>query len=161
MTATSSPLAAGMCVALSSNVPRFPEGAVRERVIGPDTYNPHDPCAPPVMVHDRSRRTAAFQSALVQRPPIIAERTETFVAPGTYEPRYSAVMPDVSRNSQFAEKKSAIFMKQGGRFQPVAGSAASVESRWTLNVDSKEWTCNRNGGGCWSKARLHAMASTT
>ena len=138
-------------MSMSSTVPRFPEERGYERVLGPDTYDPRNPCAPLVQVKDRSRKTANFRSICEQRPSIISENTEAFIAPGTYEPVYRAIYPDVSRLEQFSSKKSAIFASQEIRFGEGAGIDVP-DSRWSLDVDSVEWTCNRNGGGCWGKA---------
>ena len=147
-------LASGMSVPMASTVSRFPAEEFAERVLGPDTYNPKDPCAPLLMVHDRSRKTANFRSVVDQRPPITSDRTESFVAPGTYDPSYNSVFPDVSRHSQFSDKKSQVFASLEQRFKLGVGVAriATPDSRWSLTVDAKEWVSNRNGGGCWGKA---------
>ncbi|KAL1505006.1 hypothetical protein AB1Y20_008769 [Prymnesium parvum] len=141
---------------MASTVPRFPEQHIYERVLGPDTYDPRDPCAPLLSIHERSRRTANFLSDVAQRPAIFSERTEPTVAPGAYDPSYAFTMPDVARLHQFATKKSHVFASTVGRFATPAAAAASPDTRWTLDVDAKEWNVNRRGGGCWPKAERHS-----
>lgn len=140
-------------VSMASTTPRFPESHTYDRVLGPDTYDPKSPCAPLIQVKDRSRRTANFLSDMEQRPPIYNERTEPTVAPGTYDPSYRHTMPDVSRIEQFATLSSQVFASTIKRFENPTGMLEPPESYWRLEVDAKEWVCNRNGGGCWGKAK--------
>lgn len=138
-------------MSMQSSVPRWPEEHRYERVLGPDTYEPWDPCNPKIHVKERSRRNANFRSLSEQRPPIISERTEPFVAPGSYSPSYVFVHPDVSRLEQFATKKTSAFASRHPRFK-ASDRQPPPDVTWSLETDAAQWTCNRSGGGCWAKA---------
>ena len=57
----------------------------------------------------------------MQRPPIISERTDVFVAPGSYDPRYEHIFPDLARYEQFREKANFYFASRSERFRRRAG----------------------------------------
>ena len=122
----------------TSTVPRFP--AFKEpsgRVLGPDTYKPSDPAHPLIIVHDQSKKSSVFRSATSQRSKFVSERTADFVAPGSYNPSYEYIRPEVG----FAGRKSSAFASQCERFAAKPGVIDTPDSNWKMDTDAKDRSC--------------------
>lgn len=141
-----------MTTSFVSGVPRFKEEKSHGRVLGPYSYDAKHPANPPLGVIDPARKSMVFASLAPQRPDVSEARTETFVAPGAYDPKFDEIFPDLVRLNQFKGKRSAIFASTSNRFKEKKESEPTPDVKYTLEMDAADWNTNRSGGGCWSKA---------
>tara|TARA_B110001452_G_C15221736_1_gene423535 strand:- start:681 stop:1982 length:1302 start_codon:yes stop_codon:yes gene_type:complete len=141
-----------MTTSFVSGVPRFKEDKSHGRVLGPYSYDAKHPANPPLGVIDPARKSQVFASLAPQRPDVSEARTESFVAPGAYDPKYDEIFPDLVRLNQFKGKRSAIFASTSDRFKEKKESDPVPDVKYTLEMDAADWNTNRSGGGCWAKA---------